>query len=106
MDCKTKQTQAYEWMLEWTSVPLLDRHLTMRGAEVFFERGWPNNHFTVDMATRAGMGMIPPAYDGPGSEERYFQTLKSEDDASEEDGVNHKKRVQSARFTRQSAMAS
>jgi hypothetical protein len=78
MDSIAKQTHAYESMLELASVPLADRHRIMRGRGVFLDRGWPNNHFTIDMAARAGTGLIPPVYEGPGSEGRYFQTLKTQ----------------------------
>lgn len=106
MDCKTKQMHAYEWMLELTSIPLSERHHIMRGAELLIERGWPSNHFTVGMAIRAGAGEIPPLYQGLGSEERYFQALKSIDDALDDDCVKRKKAVQSARSSCWNAMAS
>jgi hypothetical protein len=77
MEGKTKQTQAYELMLELTYVPIAERHNVMAGAAVFFDRGWPSNHFTVDMAARAGMGLVPPVYDGIGTEGRYFQIMKN-----------------------------
>jgi hypothetical protein len=77
MEGKTKQSIAYECMLEMMAVPLADRRQVMRGAELFFARGWPNNHFTVGMARRAGMGLVPPVYEGIGSEARYFQTIKT-----------------------------
>jgi hypothetical protein len=83
MEGKTKQTQAYERMLELTYVPLAERHNVMAGAAVFFDRGWPSNHFTVDMAARAGRGLVPPIYDGIGTEGRYFQTIKDPSQVAE-----------------------
>jgi hypothetical protein len=64
-------------MLEFAKIPLAERPQVMRGADLFFSRGWPNNHFTVDMAARAGRGLVPPVYEGIGSEERYFQIMKA-----------------------------
>ena len=61
-------------MLALTSLPVAERHNVMKGASVFFDRGWPSNHFTVGMAARAGMGLVPPIYNGLGSEELYFQS--------------------------------
>ena len=58
-------------------VPPAERAIAIKGAGIFFDRGWPSNHFTVDMAVRAGKGLVPPLYDGIGSEERYFQTTQS-----------------------------
>jgi hypothetical protein len=83
MEGKAKQTRAYEWMLELTDVPLAERHNVMAGAAVFFDRGWPSNHFTVDMAARAGMGLVPPVYEGIGTEGRYFQAMKDLSETSE-----------------------
>jgi hypothetical protein len=83
MESKTKQEQAYEWMLALTDVPLAQRHNVMTGAAVFFDRGWPINHFTVGMAARAAMGVIPPVYNGIGSEGRYFQAMKDQSQVAE-----------------------
>ena len=71
-----KQMREYELMLELAAVPLPQRHQVILGAAVFFDRGWPNNHFTVSMAARAGDGLVPPVYEGLGSEDRYFQSTK------------------------------
>jgi hypothetical protein len=77
MEGNVDQSRAYECMLEMiTAVPIADRRQIMRGAELFFARGWPNNHFTVGMATRAGLGLVPPAYAGIGSEGLYFFDCK------------------------------
>jgi hypothetical protein len=76
MEAKRKRTQAYELLLEVASVPLAERAQIMIGAELFFDQGWPINHFTVGMAARAGGGIIPPVYKGLGSEERYFHALR------------------------------
>ena len=77
MEARTKQTKAYEWMLELMAVRLSQRNRIMRGAELFLQRGWPSNHFTVGMAARAGMGLVPPVYQGLGSEGHYFDLLKT-----------------------------
>jgi hypothetical protein len=77
MEDQTRQIRAYELMLRRMEVPFAERQQIMRGAELFFLRGWPNNHFTVGMATMAGTGLIPPVYDGIGSEGRYFRTMKN-----------------------------
>jgi hypothetical protein len=74
MNHRAKQTLDYETSLELAQIPIAARTQAMKGAALFFDRGWPSNHFTVGMASRAGMGLIPPVYDGPGSEERYFES--------------------------------
>jgi hypothetical protein len=79
----TKQIREYEILVELAAVPLPQRHQAMMGAELFFNRGWPNNHFTVGMAARAGIGLVPPVYEGLGSEERYFQSSKPSSDIPE-----------------------
>ena len=73
-------------MLELTYVPLAERDNAMAGAAVFFDRGWPINHFTVDMAARAGMGLVPPVYEGIGTEGRYFQIMKDPSQVTESAG--------------------
>jgi hypothetical protein len=83
MESKTKQVQAYEWMLSLTEVPLAQRHNVMAGAAVFFDRGWPSNHFTVGMAAEAALGLTPPVYEGIGTEGRYFQAMKDQSQAAE-----------------------
>lgn len=83
MEDKSKQARAYELMLELTNVPLAQRHNILTGAVVFFDRGWPSNHFTVDMAARAGMGLVPPVYEGIGTEGRYFQIMKDPSQVTE-----------------------
>jgi hypothetical protein len=105
MDSKSRQTQAYKCMLDLTSIPLGERRQIMRGAEVFFERGWPNGHFTIDMATRAGRGLFPPAYDGLGSEGRYFFTLKAPARATPDECANRRKTVSPVRLPCLSAKA-
>jgi len=83
MEAKSRRTQAYELMLEVAAVPLAERAVIMIGAEEFFDRGWPINHFTVGMAARAGKGLVPPIYEGLGSEGRYFETMRPRADAVE-----------------------
>jgi len=63
-------------MLELIGLPFAECAQAIEGAAIFFDRGWPNSHFTVGMAKKAANGLIPPVYDGPGSEEQYFQTMK------------------------------
>jgi hypothetical protein len=74
MERKRERTREYELLLEAAEVPLRERAQIMIGAERFFERGWPIHHFTIGMAARAGMGQVPPVYEGLGSEGRYFGT--------------------------------
>ena len=83
MEVKRKRTQAYELLLEVAAIPLAERAQIMIGAERFFDKGWPINHFTVGMAARAGVGIIPPIYEGLGSEGRYFQAMRIRTDAPE-----------------------
>jgi hypothetical protein len=83
MEAKRKRTRAYELLLEVAEVPLAERAQIMIGAELFFDQGWPINHFTVGMAARAGVGIIPPVYKGLGSEERYFQATRIRTDPAE-----------------------
>ena len=70
METRRKRTLAYELMLDVAAVPLAERADIMLGAEQFFAHGWPINHFTVGMAARAGMGLVPLIYEGLGSEGR------------------------------------
>jgi len=74
MESKRKRTREYQLLLDAAEVPLAERDQIMIGAERFFERGWPIHHFTIAMAARAGMGQVPPIYEGLGSEGRYFET--------------------------------
>ncbi len=83
MGNRRKRTLAYELMLETAAVPVAERAQIMIGAEAFFARGWPINHFTVGMAARAGMGLLPPVYEGLGSEGRYFEAMRPGADADE-----------------------
>ena len=83
MQTKRNRTLAYELMLEVAAVPRAERARIMVGAEQFFDHGWPINHFTVGMAARAGMGLVPPIYEGLGSEGHYFEAMKSRPDAAE-----------------------
>jgi hypothetical protein len=83
MEAKKRRTRAYELMLEVAAVPLAERAVIMIGAERFFDHGWPINHFTVGMAARAGMGLVPPTYEGLGSEGRYFEAMRPGPDAAE-----------------------
>jgi len=66
-------------MLQVMNVPVEERPQVMRGADLFFDRGWPSNHFTVGMAARAGAGLVPPVYEGFGSEAKYKALMDSED---------------------------
>jgi hypothetical protein len=79
MEDRVKQTEAFARMLEMLNVPVAERPQVMRGVDLFFDRGWPSNHFTVGMATRAGAGLIPPVYEGFGSEARYKALMDSDE---------------------------
>jgi hypothetical protein len=68
---RVKQTEAFARMLEMMNVPAGERPQVMLGVNLFFDRGWPSNHFTVGMAARAGAGLIPPVYEGTSSEAKY-----------------------------------
>ncbi len=60
MEDREKQTEAFARMLEMLKVAAGERPQIMKGVAMFFDRGWPSNHFTVGMAARAGAGLIPP----------------------------------------------
>jgi hypothetical protein len=62
-------------LVEAAGIPVGERAQIMIGAELFFQRGWPIHHFTIAMAARAGMGQVPPIYEGLGTEGRYFGTV-------------------------------
>jgi hypothetical protein len=64
MEDRVKQTEAFAQMLGTMNVPAAERPQVMRGGNLFFDRGWPSNHFTVGMAARAGAGLVPPVYEG------------------------------------------
>jgi hypothetical protein len=76
---RMKQTEAFALMLGTMNVPAADRPQVMRGVDLFFDRGWPSNHFTVGMAARAGAGLIPPVYEGFGSAAKYEALMDSDD---------------------------
>ena len=79
LEDRSKQTEAFARMLELLKVPLEDRPQVMHGVDLFFDRGWPSNHFTVGMAARAGAGLLPPTYEGPRSEAKYKALMDAED---------------------------
>lgn len=79
MEDRTKQTEAFARMLELLKVPAAERPQVMRGANLFFDRGWPSSCFTVGMAARAGAGLVPPVYGGFGSEAKYKALMDAED---------------------------
>jgi hypothetical protein len=71
MEDRIKQTEAFARILELMKVPIAERPEVMRGVDLFFDRGWPSSCFTAGMAARAGAGLIPPLYEGFGSEAKY-----------------------------------
>jgi hypothetical protein len=79
MEDRAKQTEAFARMLELMQIPAVERPQIMRGVDMFFDRGWPSNHFTVGMAARAGAGLIPPIYEGFTSEAKYKALMAAED---------------------------
>lgn len=79
MEDRKEQTEAFARMLETMNVPAAERPQVMRGVDLFFDRGWPSNHFTVGMAARAGAGLVPPVYEGFGSEAEYKALMDSAD---------------------------
>ena len=79
MEDRAKQTEAFARMLELLKIPMEERPEVMRGVDLFFDRGWPSNHFTVGMAARAGAGLIPPIYEGPQSERKYKALMDAAD---------------------------
>ncbi len=79
MEDRVQQTEAFARMLETMNIPAAERPQVMRGVELFFDRGWPSNQFTVSMAARAGAGLVPPVYEGIGSEADYRALMDSDD---------------------------
>ncbi len=79
MENRAKQKEAFAQILEMVNVPVADRPQIMRGADLFFDRGWPSNHFTAGMAARAGAGLIPPVYEGFSSQAKYIALMDSDD---------------------------
>jgi hypothetical protein len=78
MEDRAKQTEAFARMLETMGVPAAERPQIMRGVALFFDRGWPSNHFTVGMAARAGAGLVPPVYEGFASQAEYKALMDAE----------------------------
>jgi hypothetical protein len=79
MEDRAKQTEAFEKILEIMKVPVEERPQAMLGVNLFFDHGWPSNHFTVGMAARAGAGLIQPVYEGPASESKYKALMDAAD---------------------------
>jgi hypothetical protein len=79
MEDRVKQTEAFARMLEIMNIPAAERTQVMRGVELFFDRGWSNNHFTVGMASRAGAGLVPAVYEGFDSQAKYMALMDSDD---------------------------
>ena len=79
MEDRIEQTEAFARMLELMKVPAPERPQVMRGVDLFFDRGWPSNRFTVGMAARAGAGLVPPLYEEFGSEAKYKALMDAED---------------------------
>jgi hypothetical protein len=75
---RLKQTEAFSQMLELMKVPQAERPQVMKGVALFFDHGWPSNHFTVGMAARAGAGVEPFPYEGFGSEAKYKKMMEVE----------------------------
>ena len=89
MEDRAKQTEAFAKILEMMNVPVADRPQMMRGVDLFFDRGWPSNHFTVGMAAQAGAGLIPPVYEGIGSEAKYKALMDSEGPKNRAKTIQH-----------------
>ena len=64
MGDKLKQTKDFAEKLEQMNIPLAERPQLMKGAELFFDRGWPSNYVSVGWAARAVAGLVPPVYGG------------------------------------------
>jgi hypothetical protein len=64
-------------MLDLMNIPQAERPQIMKGVDLFFDHGWPSNHFTVAMAARAGAGLTPFRYEGFVSESRYKKIMLS-----------------------------
>jgi hypothetical protein len=71
MEDRIIQTEAFAKMLDSMQIPPAERPAIMEGVEMFFDRGWPSNYFTVGMAATAGAGRVPFQYEGIGSEAKY-----------------------------------
>src|SRR5882724_4580635 len=82
MEDRIKQTEAFARMLELMKVPVGERPQVMRGVDLFFDRGWPSNRFTVGMAARAGAGLVPPLYEAARPSTRLLWTRKMRKDES------------------------
>jgi hypothetical protein len=78
MEDRVKQTEAFVKMCDLVSVPHSERPQIMQGVDIFFDRGWPSNYFTVGMARSAGAGLIPDVYEGLHSKSEYLARMESE----------------------------
>jgi hypothetical protein len=61
MEDRAKQTEAFARMLEMMNIPAAERPQVMQGVDLFFDRGWPSNHFTVGYG-RPGRGRPRSSY--------------------------------------------
>lgn len=87
MEDRAQRTEAFIKMLDLLAVHSTERASALRGIDIFFDRGWPSNNFTVGMAIRAGEGLTPPQFTGTGDEHRYKMLLEAERSSSSTDAV-------------------
>lgn len=71
-----KQLEALERLMDLTLVSLDERVIIRRGANIFFEEGWPSNYFDLGMAMAAGSGLLPETYESFISMGHYKQRMR------------------------------
>lgn len=53
----------------------LEKAEALKGAQFFFERGWPSNFVSTGWALHANRGLLPPEYKGLNSVAQYASRI-------------------------------
>ena len=76
MEDVRKQLEAWEGLMDLTLTAQDERPIIRRGAQIFFDAGWPSNFFTLGMAHAAGMGVLPGCYQSFASVQEYKSKMR------------------------------
>jgi hypothetical protein len=71
-----KQLEALEALMGLTLTRQEERPVIRRGAQAFFDAGWPSNYFNLGMAHAAGMGVLPGPYRSFASMREYKDKMR------------------------------
>lgn len=75
MKSLSEELNGFAQLCETVGLSPIEKAEAIKGAELFFENGWPTNFVSTGWALRASRGLTPPEYRGLNSLGQYASRI-------------------------------